>query len=245
VYRLLIAALLLHPVAAFGQEVFAVQGTERGKAYLMVVGEDGAVSVQPLRVVSVGGAPVPFPPVEPQPDPDPTDPNSPTLKVKALTATAISQGGTPTTALGLSSVYGLVADKLAAEAAMTPLDGLSLISSTTNAVLAMQTDGASWAAWRAGITAIVDDLQRQNKLPGKAEHVAFFREVSEGLKRGVAGDLQGVEYTKALLDLDMILHNATKGRGHAAAANLFGGIDIERLGELIKLIMFLFSLFGK
>lgn len=225
--------LLVATATAAEPAILDTSGVADGKYYYEIVIANGEVtSLRPLtKVLRLSGNPVP--PSDPDPGPD----TLPT-KVKVLTTTALQSGATPTTALGLASVYSFVGDEVRA-GKVPHLSSLQLIKSTTDAVLLTQADGAKWTTWRTEIGNLIALLQQQQKLQTKENYADMLSNISDGLKRAVANTAGVDNYQAALSEINTLIAK----RDPNVPSNFLGGIDIAKLMELIRLIMELIKIF--
>ena len=236
--RLALALLLSLAVSpAFAEDISVkITGVERGKSYSLTYNADGSITVVPLQVVTVGGAP------SPTPAPEPT-----TLQkqVQQITAAAIAAGGTKTTAAGLSAAYSLVADAVA-NGSVPPDKAFDATRQATEKILALQADRDKWTAWRTELSKPLTALRDAGLLATKEQVAAVMREIAAGIDA-----VTGINVTlpkagmsaKAIGDyLDLKL----KAYSNSATAQpgLFDGIDFKQLFELIKMILDLIKSFS-
>lgn len=232
-YRFAVALLAFLPAASVAGEVAVLINDAAPGSYIVTVGADKSVTVNPIRVVRPGSGPTQPPPVVPG------DPTAFEAEVERLTKDTLTKGGSPTTGAALSSVYSLVADEVAA-GRVAPASAIPAVKAGTDLVMSKQADAAAWLPWR---TAVGDALT--TVLPAgttKDQYAAAFRQVSNGLKRasGFAGDPRALllRATAATLGGKALPESIRKDFG------ILDGIDFAKLIELIKLIMELLKLFG-
>jgi len=180
--------------------------------YTLEFSATGAVTLTPARIAVVGGQP----PVPPPPGPVPS---SLQAEVQSLTAKALAAGGSKTTAAGVSSIYGLVADGVS-DSSIAPENALPAVKRATDTVLAAQPDGAAWASWRVSVGAKLTALQQEGALTSKAQYVTALRDVAAGMN-AVSG-FSGQPRNVLVADPN---------------AALFEGINLAQLIELIRLIL--------
>lgn len=213
-----VSLLAIGGTATAGEVAVVIDDAKAG-TYLVTVGTDGTVAVNPIRVVRPG-----LPPVGPPPDQPPTTFEA---EVERQTKAVLTAGGSPTTGAALSSVYSLVADEVAA-GRLAPGSALPAVKAATDLVMSKQADAAAWASWRTTIGDALTILSQQGKLGTKEQVAAALRQVSGGLKRASGLNMTVAEVLK--LQPDML--------------GILDGIDFAQLIELIKLIMELLKLFG-
>lgn len=193
-----------------------IKGLERGKAYIIEVAADGAVTVNVTRVVTVGTTPG-----------NPTDPAGSFFQqeIARQTKIVLDQGGSKTTAAALSTVYSLVGDKVADGS--IPVDqALPAIKAASNLVLNDAEDGPAWDGWRAKVSAALTRFQQEGNLTTKAQLSSTFKEIAAGMNAASG-------YKPTMI-----------GNAQAPGKGILSGIDIDKLIKIIELIMQLLKLFG-
>lgn len=205
---------------------------QNGKYYLTTKGPNGPIFKEvTVEIMNLDNS-VPNPPTNPNPpnpSPNPTEPTDPfELKIAQLTEQVIKNGGTKTTAAGLSSAYSIVADNILS--GEIPFDkALTIIPVVTNRVLRDETDKNKWITWKSDISKALQTLQQEGHLSTKEKFASTLKSVCRGMDyvSGFNGD------TKRPAEL----HSKK-------SAGILGNIDIERLIEIIKFIMELIKLFS-
>jgi hypothetical protein len=234
-FRLPLALALLAALAVptLGQTITAVEvDTSKPGQYLVNVDAQGNVTMRPMRLIRLGNQPD-------EPDP-PDNPNTPFEQEIAKLATAsIASGGSKTTAVGIASVYSLVAD--AVDKGDVGLDQWpELVKMATDAVLNKQEDGARWVKFRTDVGGALTLLRAQGALDSKAEVVGVLKSISTGLNRAAG-------ITNWNLQEVAGLDRAGRDRWDMAdkkADGILDGIDLAQIIALVKLIMELLKLFG-
>lgn len=193
------------------------------KSYTVTTdGRGGAVIVPLAGVVRPGTTPG-TPPTTPPSTLTPFE-----QEVKAQTQTVLgNEGGTKTTGAALSEVYSRVSAGVA-DGSIPPEQALGAIRAATNLVLVEMPDKGSWGGWRTAIGDALTKLQQEGALASKAQMASALRQISNGLNAATG-------YTP------QIQSAVQKGD---AAKGILDGINIEKIIELIKLIMELLKLFG-
>lgn len=222
---LLTLTLLLIPVALQAQvPPTLVKGLEPNKEYILSVSANGTVTLSsPIQTVSPGG--VVTPPTDPVPNPgNPTDFSK---QVQVMTKAVLDNGGSPTTAAALSSVYSLVAADVGKPGGIPEAQAFGAIKLATDTVLNNVADKAKWASWRTDLGTSLETLRQLGvlKIP------SAFTEVSQGIDLALGKTI----YPTAIL--------STPQNQMAAQAKLFENIDIQKLIDLIKLILEIFKAF--
>jgi hypothetical protein len=220
-----LSLLLCATLAADDSQVLLI--TPKGM-FVVTFDADGNSTKKPLEesfkhVIRVG---TPTPPTDPT-DPPPTDPilTPAEKKIADMTREAIDNGGNPTTAAALGAVYTAVATSLES-GALSVDNALEAVRMGSDLVVRRQSDGAKWTPWRKDVSDTLAALEEDGLLSTKAQFVSTFRQIANGINSvvGFNGDL--------------------KSPGSAAGADF--GIDINRLIQLIELIMeILKTFFGK
>lgn len=212
--------LLLACGLSHAAEVAVVLDDSKPGTFLVTVGADGSIAVNPIRVVRPGSNP--SPPTDP-----PTTGTPFEAEVEKQTKAVLTAGGTATTGAALSSVYSLVADEVAA-GRIAPASALPAVKSATDLVMTKQADAAAWTPWRAAVGDALTILQGQGSLGTKEQFAAALRQVSNGLNKatGFKGNPQGLLALKP------------------AQLGILDNIDLAKIVELIKLVMELLKLFG-
>lgn len=214
-----LALLFASPLAA---EDLTIRGLERGKSYVIEVSADGSVTVNVTRIVTVGTSPAP----------GPTDPNPPAgspfqQEITRQTKTVlINQGGSKTTGAALSTVYSLVAGKVA-DGSIKPESAFAAINAASSVVLVNSDDGPAWDSWRKTLSEALTKLQQEGSLTTKDQIAKTFKEIAAGMDAATG-------YKPAML------HDAAQAPGKG----ILGGIDIDKLIKIIELVMTLLKLFG-
>lgn len=177
--RALVAlAAVLFALPAFAEEVAVLVDDTKPGAYLLTVGADGSIAVNPIRVVRPGQSPSP-----------PTDPDNPppgnTVEARAqsLTAAALIEGGTSATAAKLSVAYSAVAEQVAT--GNMPIENIGPSLKLLSDTVIPAGESAKWIAWRAGIGDLIT-----TRVGDKETAAATLRSVSSGAKRAVDGAAQ-------------------------------------------------------
>lgn len=188
--------------------------------YKIVVTANGTTAVPIPNVVrpnSTGG-PIVIPT-------DPTIPAGITSKVAALTKATLADGGTATTAKGLSVLFGMVA-KSYSEGKLGDLGTVAgkkeavvkataAIHMARRAVIREGRETRAWKNWNAGVDKIMDDNMSPKTLLA----------ISAGLEAGtVESMVQG------------------SGGKPEAARGRFKNIDIEKLLKIISIILKIFGI---
>jgi hypothetical protein len=213
--RLLLAAFLafsLLAASAPAQTLTAIEVPPDGEYYLVVV--NGVPSIRPMKLIKVGSAP--------QPPGNPDAPSPFELEVKRRAQTVLDNGGTKTTAVGIASVYSLVADGVDSGAIkMDQWEGL--LKAATDTVLNNRPeDAAKWVKFTTDMRLAVEQFKGEGRLD-TAQRVAVM------LDSAATGTPATVSRLKD-----------TDGK----ADGILDGIDLAQLIELIKLIMELLKLFS-
>ena len=224
-----ILALLLFATACQAQaEDLILRGLEKGKVYTLEVAADGSVTLTPATIKTVGpGAPIPNPPPGPNPPPAPVTPLE--KEVQVQTKAVLDAGGTKTTGAALSTVYSLVGDKVE-DGSIPTNQALPAILAATNLVMGQAADKDKWVVWRTAMSAALTKLQQEGSLTTKAQYVATFKQIATGLNGATGFSIAPA----SLLDSPRTVKEL----------GILGGIDIQKIMDLIKLILDLLKLFG-
>ena len=220
---LLTASLIFAQSAVYAGETAVVIDDSKPATYLVTVGADGSVAVNPIRVVRVGD--------QPNPDPIPGDPTPLEAAIKARALESLSKlGATKQTAAGLSAAYSLVASGIR-DGSIPPTSSQSAIAIATGDRGVMKNaTAADKAAW----------------LPFKEE---IIRKISEGF---IAGDFPTKEALASFIDqvhngidyaTGVTINTAQLQRLDPRTLGILDGIDLAKIIELIKLLLELFKLF--
>jgi hypothetical protein len=212
---------LAAPLASAEEVAILVDSAKPGN-YLLTVEANGAITVNPIRVVRPGQAPT-----------NPTDPTNPpagptefSKQVQRMTAGVLSSGGSPTTAAALSSVYALVS-KGVSSGSIPEANAFGALKAATDTVLNNVPDSAKWQQWRSDLGLALETLRQTGvlKLP------SAFDEVATGINAALGKD---IDPTKLV----------GMSQAEAAAAKpIFENIDLAKLIELIMAILKLFEIF--
>ena len=181
---LLTLALLASSVSA--AEVAVLVDESKPGTYLLTVGADGSVAVNPIRVVRPGGSPTN--PTDPLPPSDPV-----AASALALTNTALAQGGSTATAAKLAVVYSVVGDQVRTKNLPLASIGPALKSLTDSSIPASEVE--AWKGWRTGIG---DMITTRTATVDQA--TATLASVHAGTKQAVDGAAtlagQAIDWTK-------------------------------------------------
>lgn len=230
-YRLLTFALLVSAPAVSWAEPFLLDlptGTHNLK---IVVAADGTVTAMPLRVVTVGGRPAPNPQPDPVPNPPPV--TAITTAVEGLTKAALASGGSKTSGAAISSIYSLASVEVA-EGRLDPLKAFDFTARATETILGFQSDKAKWDSFRTELSrAVLTPLRDAGSLQTKEQVSSVMQQIAAGMDRATGFDSSPKSIAAVLA--------ATPAE--RAQMGLFDGIDIERILELLRLIMALIAFF--
>ncbi len=220
----LCAALIFSQSGVMAGETAVVVDDSKPATYLVTVGADGSVSVNPIRIVRPG-APIPAP----VPTPDPGSPTAFSKAVQGITKTALDSGATPTTAAALSSVYSLVSSGVK-DGSIPETVALPAIKAATDTVMLNVADRDKWAKWRTDLSLALETLKQQGvlKIPSALD------EVAKGIDLAIGRSID----PKQLVGL-----TAAQQIGLASSDKLFENIDLAKLIELIRLIIELLKIF--
>lgn len=225
-----ILTLLLSATTVFSQEI-AIVLPERDATYLVTV-KDGVPSVVPTRVFrpTIGGTPT-----------TPTTPSDFKTQVAAMTKQAIDGDATPTTAVALASIYGLVGDKVAA-GEVSLANWPAMVRDTSNTILDVQKEREAWAPFRDTMSELVSELDRKGALKTKEQVAALLADISAAMRDGAGVRTWKMEQLKTLV-------KDPRGKESWDLADKKGdgildGINLDQIIRLIELIMKLIEAFG-
>lgn len=198
--------------------------------YLLTVGADGSISVNPIRVVRPGGQPSPSP--QPLPEPSAFE-----AEVERQAKAALSEGGTLTTGAGLAEVYS-VASSGVADNSIDHTKSIAFVGAGSAFVLSKSPDALKWAAFDNHVRNALHVLDSQGALRTKDDYANVLKSVANGLSRATGHKPLG----KAFLVLDL---STTARQAAVRKANgILDGIDLVKLMEFIKFLVELFKLFA-
>ena len=209
--------------AAMSGETAVVIDDSKPATYLVTVGADGSVAVNPIRVVRVGD--------QPNPDPIPGDPTPLEAAIKARALESLSKlGATKQTAAGLSAAYSLVASGIR--------DG-SIPPTASQSAIAIAT----------GDRGVMKDAAAADKAAWKPFTEEIIRKISEGF---IAGDFPTKEALASFIEqvhsgidyaTGVTINTAQLQRLDPRTLGILDGIDLAKIIELIKLLLELFKIF--
>lgn len=221
IVALLIGVFCIGSVNAQTITAVDVTNLQDGKYLLTKNGE--AVAINPINLIQPSGTPT---------NPPPGNLNPFGQEVARLTRLALQNGGTETTAAGISAVYSLVSDSLG-KGDISPADSFTAINMGVAKILSLQSDRAAWDNFKTGLSDMFDVVRREGTLngpdrqPDPAKYKAVFAEVAKGMN-SVTG------FNGSLTKPDQAFKT---GEG------ILGNIDIAKIMEWIKLIIELFKMF--
>lgn len=169
----------------------------RSGYYLLNVDAVGRPSLtQFQQVVNLGG------PTDPPPPPPPPPVSNLREKAKSLALAT----GDHTGILALSSLYGIVADRVE-RGEIAPERTFAATVQLTDAVLANLGTTAKWVAWRSAISDELIMLQQTGKLTTKAQFAAAMRDLAGGLEEASksTGILDKINWEKLFELIKLIL----------------------------------------
>lgn len=206
-------------------------GKAPGDYYLKItIGADGSMMATPVPSYTLG---------DPTTDPTdpPTNPDGQIFKeVKALTMTALADGGSLETAKGFSAAYGLIGNQFSEEGKdedgnailvwvnKGEVNALKAQKTITNLILNRADDATKWGVWTAGVQTIINRQRGVGKLMPQD-----FIDIGDGTKDG-AETIAG-----ATVDANDNPVGMLRGRG------IFRNIDIEKL---LRIILAILAAFG-
>lgn len=168
---LVMLSLVAMPAVAQADDVAVLIDDSKPGTYLLTVGADKSVSVNPIRVVRPGANPVPIP----NPPPGTIQ-----AKVKVLAQEAIAGGGTQETAAALSAVYSFVSGQI--EAGVVPLaQAMPAVKFLSDQVIPTA-EIEKWAKFRTGIAVLTAEQQQAGQFGTKAQISTALKAMSEGIK---------------------------------------------------------------
>jgi hypothetical protein len=222
--KTLIALLLLvlTPSAIIAETITIDLSKVSDGDYVLQVRGGKLVASSPTRVVDLSNPTGPSPTPNPDPGPNPPWRDG----ITKLTQNAITQGGSKHVAVALSAVYSLASENVPTA---DPASILSMVSTLSD--LATQDEKDRWTNWRNSVSLALAQLQRDGFLDTKPEVVAALKDISVGINAATGvtinpKDLAGKDpRTLGLLD------------------GIFDPEKLERLIQLIEMIMRLFELF--
>lgn len=146
-FSLIIVVLVTATAVAQKVVVIDASNTPPGKYYYQVIVTESGVTVIPLSQVIRPASPIT--PV------DPVNPTGTKARVLVLTKAAIANGGSATTAKGLSALYKIVA-KSFADGSVDATKVRNAIKLATGAVLREGKQANKWKAWTVGTNKIME-----------------------------------------------------------------------------------------
>ena len=220
----LLLLLLVLPASLFADEVAVLVDDTKPGTYLLTVGADGSVAVNPIRVVRPGNAPSP-----------PDTPTTPTEWQKTVqtiaTDTLAKPGATKQTGAGLSAAYSAVSSEIkAGNISVTrpnngnPSDAERALSMALNMVVARASspeDRAAWEHFRDSISVTLTRMANNGDLVTAAQWTRTLDDIHNGIDAATGVDIN-VNSLKAT---------------DPAQAGILEGIDLAKIIELIKLIL--------
>lgn len=236
---IIVSTLLLNTVicgllstTCIAQQIQLGAGTHYGSASVIInVDSQGKITyvIDPSKPVFL----YPNSPTNPNPNPNPNpepEPSNPFEKtVSDITKIVINQGGTKTTAAAISSVYSLVSEGVG-NGSITIDKAFSAVSSATSLVLTSQADGNKWQTWRDEVGKSLVVLQQDGSLKTKEDYTKVLKEISNGINSAIGVNSE---------TLNQLINGNNRVENR-----LFENIDIQKLIELVKLVMELLKLFG-
>jgi hypothetical protein len=164
-----VLALICISSMSFAEDVVVLIDDAKPATYLVVVADDGTITVTARKVVR------------------PTKPvvvaANPFVEAIAKQADeAITAGATKPTAASLANVYGTIADQVTA-GTVKPADAFGAIKTATDAVIDAKGEKPAWATFRAGLSQAITTLHGQGELATKEQVAACLRKISQGLSK--------------------------------------------------------------
>lgn len=220
----LLLILLVLPASLLADEVAVLVDDTKPGTYLLTVGADGSVSVNPIRVVRPGGNPTP-----------PTTPTEPTALQKTVqtiaTDTLSKPGATKQTGAGLSAAYSAVSSEIKSGSISVtrpnngdPSDAERALSLALNMVLSRNSspeDRAAWGHFRDSISVTLTRMANNGDLTTSTQWATTLNDIHKGIDAATG------------VDIDVGSLQATD----PSKAGILDGIDLAQIIELIKLIL--------